>query len=708
MARGSRQIARFRAAALAVATGLVLAASPGIAHAAATIYVDGAEPGGPGCGTQANPCRTITEGIAAASAGDTVQVAPGTYTEQLDISKQLNLVGSGVNGGSQNETIVASPSPVGACSSTVLCDKFGGGDNRPVIYVHGTTDATPVNITDLKVAGNGQGLSTFTFYGIVYDNASGRISNVRITHVRDTPADATNTGIGIYNTNSDLGVRTFGVDQSALSDYQTTGILVTGTNLHTNIHENGLAGNGLNALVVQTGISVIGTDSNSLANNIVTNHLCYPPNVVGCGPNLLTQNQAAAIRLTSEGTTTVSGTLTPPLGGGGPSNDVGILDTNSDATRTLTHNVLHANRYAGVFTNDGTVNMTGNDISGALTPGNANAGIAEASVTAAHVPTINLGATPATPGGEGNTVTDSTVGIKVFDDGTSPPVPSLTAHFNRLVRNPTTTGNSLSNSTGSLINAENNWWGCNAGPGNSAGCDNVVNSSTGNVDFNPWLVLKASDTPSELVAGSSGTSAVKGDVTTNSGAVTAGISFPDGVSLAFATDLGSIPSTALTNNGVATSHLSPGGTAGTANPTVSLDNETLPAGPVTIYAAGACANTQTGTSGDDVLNGSIGGDRLLGQGGNDVLNGKGANDCLRGGVGSDRLDGGAGKDRLIGGSDGDLLIGGPGKDRFVGGLGPDVIRAADGISEHINCGRGRDRARVDPSDVTVSCEVLLP
>ena len=78
--------------------------------------------------------------------------------------------------------------------------------------------------------------------------------------------------------------------------------------------------------------------------------------------------------------------------------------------------------------------------------------------------------------------------------------------FNRIVGN--TTG--LNNVDGT-VTAENNWWGCNAGPGN-AGCDTV----TGTADFDPWVVLLVSASPSSITPG--GTSLVTADMTRNSAA----------------------------------------------------------------------------------------------------------------------------------------------------------------------------------------------
>lgn len=143
---------------------------------------------------------------------------------------------------------------------------------------------------------------------------------------------------------------------------------------------------------------------------------------------------------------------------------------------------------------------------------------------------------------------------------------------------------------------------------------------------------------------------------------------------------------------------------------------------------GACAMDRLGTPDDDRIAGTALGDNLFGLQGDDALNGKANDDCLFGGVGSDRLSGAGGDDRLLGddadgavpGNDrlfgnagNDLLVGGPGRDRLRagagrnrlrGGLGNDRLNAVNGRRDRVNCGRGRDRARVDSIDRVRGCE----
>lgn len=176
-------------------------------------------------------------------------------------------------------------------------------------------------------------------------------------------------------------------------------------------------------------------------------------------------------------------------------------------------------------------------------------------------------------------------------------------------------------------------------------------------------------------------------------------------------------------------------------------------------APGACTNVRTGTDGADALMGTAGGDRLDALAGDDNVNGLEGDDCvntgagndrasggpghdqLSGGLGVDRLNGDVGKDRLVGGagrdnlaggpendnlsgeSGNDVLVGGDGKDKLLGGAGNDnltggagtnsytagagndVVKAANGRRETVNCGTGRrDKARVDKSDRVRGCE----
>ena len=84
--------------------------------------------------------------------------------------------------------------------------------------------------------------------------------------------------------------------------------------------------------------------------------------------------------------------------------------------------------------------------------------------------------------------------------------------------------------------------------------------------------------------------------------------------------------------------------------------------------------------------------------------GEHGNDFLVGGAAPDIIDGGPGADNLFGFKGPDLLFGGPGVDEFDGGGGKDEIDAIDNRGEEVECGPGRDLARIDLSDEDSNCE----
>jgi Ca2+-binding RTX toxin-like protein len=126
--------------------------------------------------------------------------------------------------------------------------------------------------------------------------------------------------------------------------------------------------------------------------------------------------------------------------------------------------------------------------------------------------------------------------------------------------------------------------------------------------------------------------------------------------------------------------------------------------------AGKGKDTVRGGTGNDKVRGEDGNDRLFGGGGDDLLRGDAGNDDLRGGSGKDRAGGGNGRDRVDGGAGNDLLdeqkLGGKGKDRLAGGPGADRVRSADKSTDSIDCGPGRDSARIDRLDRQKRCESI--
>ena len=126
-----------------------------------------------------------------------------------------------------------------------------------------------------------------------------------------------------------------------------------------------------------------------------------------------------------------------------------------------------------------------------------------------------VGAAIYAPSGTLN-VTETTFTGNSVAGGTSPAggaiaVGGATAnlHYNRFTGNVGASGQAVSMTAGS-VNATDNWWGCNTGPG-TAGCDTVA----GSVTVSPRLVLTATASPATVV-GPNATSTVTAALTQNS------------------------------------------------------------------------------------------------------------------------------------------------------------------------------------------------
>ena len=123
------------------------------------------------------------------------------------------------------------------------------------------------------------------------------------------------------------------------------------------------------------------------------------------------------------------------------------------------------------------------------------------------------------------------------------------------------------NAYNGAVTAENNWWGCNAGPG-SVGCD----VTTGSVDANPWLKMGLTvptagvrNEPMPLTVGFRLNSDDK-PVTCN---------FADGTPVNFVSTCGTPnPATALTAKGEAKAVLAPTN-SGSCNVTATVDKQSL-------------------------------------------------------------------------------------------------------------------------------------
>jgi hypothetical protein len=106
--------------------------------------------------------------------------------------------------------------------------------------------------------------------------------------------------------------------------------------------------------------------------------------------------------------------------------------------------------------------------------------------------------------------------------------------------------------------------------------------------------------------------------------------------------------------------------------TPDLRRAVRPAIGVEEFAVSPRGCTQTGTPGDDLIEGTGGADVICGLGGNDVINARGGDDAVFGDEGDDRIAGGHGDDTLYGDDGADRLDGGGGTNVLAAGPGGDT------------------------------------
>lgn len=171
---------------------------------------------------------TIQQAVNAASPGDTVSVAPGTYVENVIVNKPLTIDGTGGNAG---DVILA---PVGGTGFTITSNdvtisdlRITGANNALV-----AANVTPLALKNLQIDGNTNGgtitnVPTFNFTaspGVDTINANG--SSLSVTGAQPVQALAL-TGVTTQNINGSSGSDVFKIIPSATTTFNIDGDLPT-------------------------------------------------------------------------------------------------------------------------------------------------------------------------------------------------------------------------------------------------------------------------------------------------------------------------------------------------------------------------------------------------------------------------------------------------------------------------------------------------
>ena len=359
------------AGATALAAGfLTLVSSPAAADVVPNVFVNGATGHDTGnCTSSAAPCATISYALTQANPGATIKIFPGTYKEQVTISKSVTLLGTG-------------PGQTTIDPTSLPLSDTDPDSATPQDYIVGVAPGTTgVRFKNLAVDGSGAS-PTFTscsndLVGVYFHDASGSINNVRAVNMVLPAAQAScREGLAFYVATDTGQTSKVTMSHVRARRYQRNGITCDDPGTTCTITYSTLSGAGPTPSVTQNGIQIFGASATIIHDRVSLN------SYTGGGAG----NQATGILVLNAGSATISRNVVF-------SNDIDVYAAEipslgllppSTGTWTINNNMISlatdavpggapGNGYGdgiSVDSTSGTVNVIGNH-----TGGNAEYGI---------------------------------------------------------------------------------------------------------------------------------------------------------------------------------------------------------------------------------------------------------------------------------------------------------------------------------------------
>lgn len=218
---------------------------------------------------------SIQAAVTAASPGDKINVCPGTYHEQVMITKSLTIQGIEVAG--QN---LATIMPIG-----VVANSFSLASGNPIAAIVLVDGADKVNLSNLTVDGASNGINGCSpnLMGIYYRNASGKVDSVAVKNIKLSSFDfGCQSGLAIFVQSGGGGQSKVDITNSSVHDYQKNGITANEAGSEVNIKGNAVTGVGPTPQIAQNGIQIGFGAKGTVDSNSVINHIYSPCTLSGC------------------------------------------------------------------------------------------------------------------------------------------------------------------------------------------------------------------------------------------------------------------------------------------------------------------------------------------------------------------------------------------------------------------------------------------
>ena len=280
---------------------------------------------------------TIQEAVNAVSAGSTIKVCPGTYPEQITITRNLTLIG--IASGTSDAAVVSVPAN-GLVTNNVV-DIFGF-PTAAQIFVQNSA----VTISHLSVDGANDGLTDCSIdaIGIYYQNSSGTITNNAVRNVLlPTGLQGCQDGLAI-NVESNTGSPSITISNNSVRNYDKNGITASGPGTAgigpiVTITGNTVVGLGATTVTAQNGIQVGLGATGKVTSNFVTDDIyTNPSNCAPCtGASGILIYASAGVNVSSNTVESTQFGIVPVTDPnfGGPANATTIKSNHIGGTQTF-------------------------------------------------------------------------------------------------------------------------------------------------------------------------------------------------------------------------------------------------------------------------------------------------------------------------------------------------------------------------------------
>lgn len=217
-----------------------------------------------GCPSPQYP--TIQAALTAASAGDEIAICPGTYAEQLVISKALTLRGTPLNGVGR---VLIRPAPL------------NNHETLPAASVITVVNTEDVTIEDLAIDASNNNVDgcNVALAGIRFLNSSGwvrrsAIFGAELKQPRSCPGLFPGNGFGVRVDSDRPGSYWVAIENNSIRNYTRNGILVMGAGVTAEIRQNTIAGKGPAADAFQFGVFIANGAVARVSRNVITQANC--------------------------------------------------------------------------------------------------------------------------------------------------------------------------------------------------------------------------------------------------------------------------------------------------------------------------------------------------------------------------------------------------------------------------------------------------